>query len=76
MKRLHNVDCGVTQDEGGPTSFLKATAISTVYKVFQVVLTALGHQVVNLLPVGGLIPTRDESNQGGVFANFRSLTDW
>jgi len=31
----------------------------------KVVLTAPGHQVVNLPPVGGLIPTRDEPNEGG-----------
>ena len=32
----------------------------------QVVLTTPGHQIVNLPPVGGLIPTRDEPNEGDV----------
>lgn len=42
----------------------------------QVVLTAPGHQMVNLTPVGRLIPLRNEPNEGGVIRNVSSLTDW
>ncbi len=39
----------------------------------QVVLTAPGHQMVNLPPADGLIPTRDEPNEGGVVRELQEL---
>jgi len=56
---------------GGAGFFWKSTTISTVE--LQVVLTATSHQMVNLSPVGGLIPTRDEPNEGGVVHKLQEL---
>ena len=36
-------------------------------------LTTPGHQMVNLPPVGGLIPTRDEPNEGGVIRELKEF---
>ena len=36
-------------------------------------MSAPGHQMVNLPPVGGLIPTRDEPDQGGVIRKLQEL---
>ncbi len=37
------------------------------------VLTVPGHQTVNLPPAGGLIPIRDESNEGVVVCKLQEL---
>ncbi|CAB1422356.1 unnamed protein product [Pleuronectes platessa] len=39
----------------------------------QVVLITPGHQMVNLPPVGGLIPTRDEPNESGVIRELKEF---
>jgi len=60
---------------GGAGFFRKSTTISTVLRpaLFQGVLTMACHQMVNLPPVGGLIPTRDEPNEGGVICKLQEL---
>ena len=52
---------------GGAAFFRKSTSISAVFRAFssQVFATAPGCQMVNLPPVSALIPTRDESDEGG-----------
>lgn len=39
----------------------------------QVVVTAPGHQDVNLFPIGRLISTSDASNEGGVICNLKEF---
>ncbi|CAB1417436.1 unnamed protein product [Pleuronectes platessa] len=39
----------------------------------QVVQITPGHQMVNLPPVGGLIPTREEPNEGGVISELKEF---
>lgn len=41
----------------------------------QVVVTAPGHQDLNLFPIGRLISTSDASNEGGVICNLKEF-DW
>jgi len=46
--------------------FLKSTKLDRLQRVeLGVIETAPSHQMVSLTPVGGLIPIREESNEGG-----------
>lgn len=46
---------------------LERSALSSFHSIeLQVVLTGPGHQMVSYIPVGRLIPLRDEPNEGDV----------
>jgi len=80
MPRTRNnssVHWGVTQGDGGRWSWVLPEVYYHLHCLesvaLQVVLTTLGDQMVNLPPVGRLIPTRDEPNEGGVVCKLQEL---
>lgn len=69
-QRLHSVDWGVTQGDLSEVH----NNLHCLYNVeLQVVLTAPGHQTVNLQPVGRPIPIKHESNEGGVVRKLKEF---
>ena len=63
---LHSVYWGVTQGDWGWVLPVVNNHLHCLKSIeLQVVLAASGHQMVFVPPVGGLIPIRDESNEGG-----------
>ena len=68
---LHNVHWGVVQGDGGGWGWVPSEVHNHLYCLqgieHQVVLPAPGHQMVTLQSVGGLVPIRDESDEGGVW---------
>jgi len=74
---LHSVNGGVTQGERGWWGCVLSEVHNHLHCLqsvtLQVVLAAPGHQMVRLPPVGGLIPIRDDSNEGGVVCKLQEL---
>ena len=73
---LHNVDCGATQGDGGEWGWVLPEVCNHLHChsiELQFVLGTPGRHVVNLPPVGGLVPTSDESNDGGVVRELQKL---
>ena len=68
---------GVSQDDGGGWGWVPSEIYNHLHCFqsieLQVVQTTPGHQMVNLPPVGGLIPTRDEPNEGGVVRKLKEF---
>ena len=74
---LHNVDWGVTQGDGGEWGWVLSEVYNHLHCLhsveLQVVLSTPGNHVLDLPPVGGFVPTRDESNDGGVVRKLQEL---
>ena len=72
-----SVDWGVSQGDGGEWGWVLSVVHNHLHCLesveLQVVLAAPGHQMVNLPPVGRLIPTRDEPDDGGVVCKLQEL---
>ena len=67
---LRSVNWGVSQGDGAEWGWVLSEIYNHLHCFqsieLQVVLSIPGHQMVDLPPVGGLIPIRDEPNEGGV----------
>src|SRR4029434_5897364 len=77
-KRMdHTVNWGVTQGDGVGRGWGLPEIDNHLHYFqsveLQVVLSTPAHQMINLPPVGGLIPTRDEPNEGGVVHELEEL---
>lgn len=77
MEMIHSVDSGVTQGDEGVWVWAIPEVLHHLHSFWtiflQVVLTAPGHQMVNLLLVGKLISIRDESGEGSVIRKRQEL---
>ena len=73
---LHDVDWGVTQGDGGEWGWVRPEVYNHLHCLhsvdLQVVLSTPGCHVVHLPPVGRLVPTRDESNDGVVIRELQA----
>src|SRR4029434_5972955 len=72
-----SVDWGVSQGDGVGRGWVLPEIDNHLHCFqcveLQIVLSTPGHQIVNLPPVGRLITTRDEPNEGGVVRELEEL---